>query len=89
MHERKVRKAHAKFNPELAARLRQLTPTYRLDHLVRGLRGGAGSSLGMAVRYALPAQCWGQTKEGGARTAHVQGACIVWLMSTLHQVHRN
>ncbi len=34
-HERKVRKAKAKFNPELAARLKQLTPTYRLDHLVR------------------------------------------------------
>ncbi len=33
-HDRKVRKARGKFNPELAARLKQLTPTYRLDHLV-------------------------------------------------------
>lgn len=35
VHNKKVRKAYAKFNPELAQRLRGLTPTYKLDHLVR------------------------------------------------------
>ncbi len=33
-HDKKVRKAYAKFNPDLAQRLKQLTPTYKLDHLV-------------------------------------------------------
>ncbi|KAG2433092.1 hypothetical protein HYH02_012795 [Chlamydomonas schloesseri] len=34
-HDRKVRKARAKQNKELAKRLAALTPTYRLDHLVK------------------------------------------------------
>ncbi len=34
-HDRKVRKARAKQNKDLAKRLAALTPTYRLDHLVK------------------------------------------------------
>nr|A8JBB2.1 RecName: Full=Pescadillo homolog [Chlamydomonas reinhardtii] len=34
-HDKKVRKARAKQNKELAKRLAALTPTYRLDHLVK------------------------------------------------------
>ncbi|KAG2488833.1 hypothetical protein HYH03_012632 [Edaphochlamys debaryana] len=34
-HDRKVRKARAKHNADLAKRLAALTPTYRLDHLVK------------------------------------------------------
>ncbi|GLI67532.1 hypothetical protein VaNZ11_011746, partial [Volvox africanus] len=34
-HEKKVRRARAKQNAELAKRLKQLKPTYRLDHLVK------------------------------------------------------
>jgi hypothetical protein len=34
-HDRKIRKAQAKLNPELAKRLAALTPSYRLDHLVK------------------------------------------------------
>lgn len=34
-HERKVRKARGKFNAQLAERLKALSPTYKLDHLVK------------------------------------------------------
>ena len=34
-HERKVKKARARRNAELAKQLLKRTPTYRLDHLVR------------------------------------------------------
>jgi pescadillo protein len=34
-HEKKVRRARAKRNRELAARLAAARPSYRLDHLVR------------------------------------------------------
>ena len=34
-HAKKVRKARAKHNAELARKLAALTPTYRLDHLVK------------------------------------------------------
>ncbi|KXZ46900.1 hypothetical protein GPECTOR_39g394 [Gonium pectorale] len=34
-HDRKIRKARAKQNADLAKRLSQLKPTYRLDHLVK------------------------------------------------------
>jgi pescadillo protein len=34
-HYKKIRKAKAKFNRELADRLQKLAPTYKLDHLVR------------------------------------------------------
>lgn len=35
IHERKIRKARAKRNEDLARRLRARRPTYKLDHLVR------------------------------------------------------
>jgi pescadillo protein len=34
-HERKIKKARAKHNAELARRLQLLTPKYRLDHLIK------------------------------------------------------
>lgn len=35
VHDRKVQKARAKQNAELAKRLLELKPSYRLDHLVK------------------------------------------------------
>ena len=35
MHERKIRKARAKKNKDLAERLATLRPTFRLDHIVK------------------------------------------------------
>ena len=35
IHERKIRKARAKRNEDLARRLRARKPTYKLDHLVK------------------------------------------------------
>lgn len=35
MHERKIRKARAKKNKDLAERLAGLRPSFRLDHIVK------------------------------------------------------
>ncbi len=60
-YERKIKKAHAKKNRDLAQRLAALRPTHRLDHLVKD----RCSSPHAAPAHASDWPLWGMHGSGG------------------------